>query len=218
LLEPGVDYEYLQSDVVVTGFELLVPVPAGALKTLAVRYTRPDDVVIGGSYSSYGITAAADTLMLEMIKAPDPRPSGPYATTWRLAMRNVYNLGVQNIPAGSFTLMILDNISPPFARPGSSALTYNLIFGIDSSGSWDGHVDAKWLDLVGGRLWFPDRHAFAPDPANVATWTGGEFEFTGPYQAQYDQALRIYNDYLNPTDENDVHQYTIMFTRTIPAD
>jgi len=220
LLEPGVDYAFLRDDTVVVGFELFEPLPEVALKSLAVRYRTPSGDVIGGSYSTYGISAYIDTLVLEMIKPRTPDPSGPFGSTWSLAVRTVYDLGLRNIAPGTYDLEIDDVLAPrpdPSAPEGAS-VPYTRIFGLDvtgesGSGPPDGHLDSGRIDLTRGLLYFPDAHGFAPDASNVQAWTGGAFAFTGAYQAQYDRALRIYQEKLNPSQADDVHQYVIRFTR-----
>jgi hypothetical protein len=56
--------------------------------------------------------------------------------------------------------------------------------------------------------------AFRPDASSVDAWTNGEFSFTGPYAAQYDASLAIYNEELTPTRADEVHQYMIQ-VRTV---
>lgn len=224
-LEAGVDYTELKRDGVVVGVELSQPVPPEVLKTLAVRYQTPSGTAIGGSYSSYGFSAPKDTLVLEMIKAPIPDPFGNFPSTWSLEVRNIYDLGVRNIEPGSYKIQIEDVLA---ARtnptvPLGGTVSYRRIFGLDATddtgtGPPDGRIDADRLDLERGLLNFPDPHAFAPDPANVAKWTDGQFAFTGVYEAQYDSSRAIYNRRLlgGSVDEAHAHQYLIRFTHTVP--
>ena len=158
-----------------------------------------------------------------MIKAPDPRPSGPYSTAFRMAMRNAYYLGFPEIDPSTLDVVIKDLLSdrPSRSRPEGSNVPYVRIFGLDRepSGSPDGKIDNIYLnwdrDLERGILWMPVLHAFAPPPERVAVWTDGEFEFSGVYLPQYETSMRIYAE-LYAGDPN-VHQYDIHVTVTTPA-
>ncbi|MDH4038683.1 MAG: hypothetical protein OEV86_14515 [Candidatus Krumholzibacteria bacterium] len=238
-LEQGVDFTLVldASTPTIVGIELTDPLPAAAQRTLALRYTNINGAAVGGSYASFGVIdpangqplvpgSAADTLMLEMIKAPDPRPTGPFASVWRLAVRNVYDLGFTDIQAGEFKVVIEDvlTIRTKPDRPDGSAVPYLRIFGLDvtdtaGTGGPDGKIDLTrgLVDLQRGLLILPDVRGFAPSAQSVDAWTNGAFAFTGLYQAQFETAERIYDDYLNATDENDVHQYVIKASITHPA-
>ncbi|HEX5133096.1 MAG TPA: cell surface protein SprA [Candidatus Krumholzibacteria bacterium] len=235
LLERGIDYDFIVSasdQITIVGIELFEPIQPTAQKTLAVRYTNLFDQPIGGSYASFGIidpatgqpvtaNSDADTLMLEMIKAPDPKPYGPFAFAWQLAIRNIYNLGLTNIDGNSLEVTIEDILNPRLnsAVPDSSQVPYLRIFGLDQTdrsgtGPPDGRIDLSsgLINLTTGTLQFPVARSFAPDKALVTEWTEGQFQFDGDYAPQYDKAQRIYTDYLNTTDETDVHQYVIKVT------
>jgi hypothetical protein len=224
LLEPDVDYSLIFDGSTVVGFELAAPAPTLELRALAVQYLNPSGVPIGGTYAYYGINASEDTLLLEMIRPPDPEPTGPFASTWTLAMRNAYALGWQDIDPASLTVVIDDNLGPRVdtSRPEGSSVPYLRIFGLDQTdasgnGPPDGRIDPDRFDPRRGIVWFPDERAFAPDSVRVADWTDDGFQFTGPYQAQYDRARRIYEERLNATQADDVSQYLITATATVPA-
>lgn len=228
LLQPGVDYDLIHSSTGdLIGVALRAAVPPTAQKTLAMRYVNLNAAPIGGSYSSYGINATPDTLILEMIKAPDPRPDGPFEYTWLLMMRNVYYLGWHNIDFEALSVRIEDVITARAhpSRPVGSDVPYLRIFGLDltdslETGPPDGQIDgfSYQLDLSKGFLFFPDPRAFAPDTVLVNTWTDGEFNFTGPYEAQYEKAGWIYNANLNPSEREEFHQYLIKAFLIVPAE
>jgi hypothetical protein len=230
-LGPGADYT-LTLDThtpTIVGIALTNPLPATALKTLALRYTNDYGKKVGGSYAAFGVIdpatgvpvvpgSMADTLMLEMIKAPDPGPAGPFHTVWRLAVRNVYTLGFTNIQGSGFALVIEDLLSPRAKpdRPEGSNVPYLRIFGLDVTdasgmGAPDGRIDLTrgLVDLQRGLLIMPAVRGFAPDAVSVAAWTGGGFAFTGPYQTQFDTAERMYDERLTETGTAGVHQYVI---------
>jgi len=232
LLTPGDDYDVITDTGIaktilgiVLDDSVLVP-----QRAIGVRYKNVAGEWVGGSYHTLGVidfatgqppplNSPGDLLMLKMLRAPDPDPNGPYGSTWALEMRNVYDLGFHITDPGDLAIQIEDVLTArsDATSPVASGVRYVRIFGLDRpSGPLDGKVDVDFLDLGRGRLWFPDLHAFAPDPANVNDWTDGQFAFTGPYQAQYDKAWRIYTDLLNASDENDVHQYVIKATLTTP--
>ena len=237
-LELGADYAVVPDALnpsMILGIELLEPIPVTAQRALAIRYLNSLGTPIGGSYATYGVidpatgepvvpNSSADTLMLEMIKPRDPRPTGPFGSTWPFAMRHVYDLGFTDIDPATLTIVIEDVLSVRKnpRRPEGSQVPYLRIFGLDQtdasgSGPPDGLVDPTFVDFARGRLTFPDLRAFAPDSARVAEWTDGQFAFDGPYQGQYETAKRIYTELLNSTQEMDVHQYVIRAVVTIPA-
>jgi len=223
LLTFGTDYDFIidaKSNQTV-GIELFDPIPDTALKALAVSYINQDGQAVGGSYRSLGV-ASSDTLVLKMLKAPNPRPTGPQRTVWPLMMRNIYNLGLTNIDQNSLKVEIEDIINTTRLNsdtPQGSDVKYLKIFGLDQTdrtgtGKPDGLIDLTYgfVDLNNGLLQFPSIDAFAPDTNDVATWTENKFQFNGPYQAQYDKSKTIYNSLLNPTQELDAHQYLIHVT------
>jgi hypothetical protein len=220
----GTDFSLLMTeDSVVVGIELKKPIPATELRSLAVRYRSQLDDVIGGSLGT-----TPDTLVLEMIKAPDPHPTGPLGSAWRLAMRNAYYLGFSTIEPATLAVRIEDVLSTRAdpSRPEGSDIPYVQIFGLDRHGAThsdppDGKIDNYYLgwsaDIERGILWMPAGRAFAPPAERVQAWTGGAFEFSGPYLPQYEKSSRIYRELLNPIEEQDVHQYIIEATVTTPA-
>jgi hypothetical protein len=227
-LQPGADYDFIIDALSqrTVGIKLVDPVPASALKAIGVTYINEDGTPVGGTYATLGV-GSSDSLMLEMLKAPDPRPQGSFGTTWRLAARNVYYLGTRDIRPNALTVGIedvLDATRPDPTSPAGSSVSYLRIFGLDQTGSDgsgppDGLVDPWFVDLTAGILVFPSAESFAPDSEFVDMWTDGLFAFTDPYQAQYDKSGRIYDELLNPTAQLDVHQYNIMVTvkrRIIP--
>lgn len=223
-LRGDVDYSLLVSrpDTVAVGIELKTPIPAAELRSVAIRYRNQLGEVIGGSVGS------PDTLILELIKAPDPKPLGVFGILWNFAMRNAYDLGFDPLTPARLSVVIreVNTTRADSSRPDSSNVRYVQIFGLDQtdasgSGPPDGKIDNFFLnwseDLKRGILWMPVGHAFAPPAERVLEWTNGAFEFSGPYLPQYEKASRIYTEFLNPTAEQDVHQYIIEATVTTPA-
>ncbi|HET6349301.1 MAG TPA: cell surface protein SprA [Candidatus Krumholzibacteria bacterium] len=231
LLTFGQDYDFLidaQSKKTI-GIELFDPIPASATKAIGVSYTNEFGQVVGGSYSSLGVNdpatgrpptpdSAADSLMLKMLKAPDPRPTGPFGSTWRLMVRNIYNLGLTNIDGNSLKIDIEDILNTTRLNsdtPQGSDVKYLRIFGLDQTdragtGKPDGLIDLNYyVDLTSGLLTFPSLEPFAPDTTNVTTWTEGQFQFHGQYADQYNTSKKIYEQLLNTTQEQDDHQYVI---------
>jgi hypothetical protein len=230
LLQLGVDYNFIiDTDTEdILGIELFEAIPNSATKALAVLYVNQGGQMVGGTYASLGVLvngvpvvpgSANDKLLLKMIKAPDPDPNHPiFGSTWKLEIRNIYNLGLTNIDGSSFNLEIVDilnsRLNPQF--PEGSEVPYVRIFGLDQTdrsgtGPPDGAVDLTLgrvnLDL--GLLQFPSVTPFTPDTTLVTDWTDGDFQFSGKYAAQYDTSRAIYNQKLNPTREQQVHQYII---------
>ena len=229
LLTFGTDYDFIidaESNQTI-GIELFDPIADNATKALAVSYINQAGQAVGGSYHSLGIAAAGDTLMLKMLKAPDPRDTGPFGTTWRLMIRNIYNLGLTNIDLSSLKVEIVDEIDKTRLNtdtPTGSNVKYLKIFGLDQTdragtGSPDGLIDLTYgfVDAANGLLQFPSIEAFAPDTTDVAEWTKNsadstEFQFHGRYATQYQKSKDIYERKLNAQDLADRHQYNINVT------
>lgn len=222
LLTFGDDYDFIRDAATqaTVGIELFDPIADASTKALAVSYINQAGQAVGGSYKSLGVirSTQADTLMLKMLKAPDPRPQGPFGTTWRLMARNIYNLGLTNIDKNSLKIEIEDILNTTRLNsdtPDKSDVKYLKIFGLDQTdrtgtGKPDGLVDLNYyVDLSNGLLTFPSLEAFAPQATDVAKWTENEFAFTGDYAAQYAKSKEIYEKLLNPTQEQDDHQYLI---------
>jgi hypothetical protein len=225
LLTFGVDYDFIidATTNATTGIQLFDPIPNNALKALGVRYINSRGQAVGGSFHSLGVAAGDSTLMLKMLKAPDPHPNPPgkhvrYGSTWKLMIRNIYNLGLTNIDPTSLKVDIEDILNTTRLNsdtPQGSDVKYLKIFGLDQTdrtgtGKPDGLIDLNnYIDLTNGLLTFPSIDAFAPDTSLVRKWTEGKFQFTGQYAAQYDTSRAIYDKLLNPTEEQDHYQYLI---------
>jgi hypothetical protein len=241
-LEPGRDYQYIQDFDTKEVFGIVLVQPVAEDKALAVNYISIADTStgvtyeVGGPYSQYEIPfgggAERDTMILELIKAKNPRPVSPgsdFGETWDYMMRNFYNLGLNNIEPASFDLNIHDN-TPRLdtSAPTGSKVPYIRIFGLDQENVAnqpipDGRMDATsvYLDTESGILQFPFKWSFAPDSSLVAkwtggrdslgTWVGGEFTFNdgGVFQDRYDKSVRMYTEHVtNPFVE--FYQYDIV--------
>lgn len=228
LLQRGVDYSFIvnaESQAII-GVELSEAIPNTALKSLAVSYVNNDAQRVGGTYVQLGVLPSApgydpNKLLLEMIKAPDPDPQGIFGSTWELEIRNIYNLGLNDIDGRSLEIRIVDKLKPRLnaSFPDSSGVAYLQIFGLDQTGSQgtgppDGRIDLTYgiVNLEAGLLQFPSLDPFTPRPDSVSRWTADQFSFTGRYQAQYDTSLAIYAEKLSPVRETEVHQYLIQVT------
>ncbi len=223
LLTFGTDYDFIidAKSSQTIGIELFDPIPDNAGKALAVSYINELNAPVGGTYRSYGV-ANADTLLLKMLKAPDPQPTGALEPVWRLMIRNIYNLGLTNIDQNSLKVEIEDNLNTTRLNsntPEGSTVKYLKIFGLDKTdrtgtGKSDGLIDLTYgfVDLANGLLQFPSIEAFAPSPDSVTAWTDTTFAFTGKYATQYDKSKKIYTDKLNPQTEQEAHQYIIHVT------
>jgi hypothetical protein len=211
----------------VMGIALTQPVPED--KALAVNYTtvrHPDapgsPYVIGGPYSQFGIPVDVggverDTMLLELIKAKNPRPDNEFGEVWNYMMRNFYNLGITDIDPALFKLTIHDN-TPRLdtSTPTGSTIPYIRIFGLDQINTAyepkpDGRVDVIYINIIKGIIKFPSEWSFAPPADSVMRWTDGGFTFHDGsiMQMQYDKSLRMYTEYLiNPLV--DAYQYDIV--------
>lgn len=197
------DFRYLLDDVTddVIGIELIGAVAEN--KVLAVRYINEWGDTIGD------IGTDSDPINLELIKNANQKPDDPdFGPAWRYMMRHIYDLGLQNIDAGTVWVQILENtVRADPHRPDSSAVPWLRIFGLDQTdetglGPPDDRIDLGLglIDLRRGLLTFPILRAFDPSDQDVALWTDGEFSFESPtYEglrnpALYDEFLVIPQD------------------------
>jgi hypothetical protein len=230
LLTYGTDYDFIrdpQTNLIVgVAIPYIGLLPAVAHRALAVRYVNEFNQAVGGDYRSLGI-ADSDSLMLKMLRAPDPHPHGLFGSVWRLMIRNVYNVGFTNIDPDGLKVSIEDVLNPTRTNrstPEGSTVPYLRIFGLDmtdadGSGPPDGKIDLTLgnFDLINGILVLPDVRPFAPDPANVEQWTDSQFAFTEQYQAQYDISKNLYDRILTDIEAQESHQYVLKVSVTIPA-
>lgn len=226
LLMEDIDYEFIYDFdylLLVVGIRLKEPVPEH--KALAVWYTNRAGHRIGGLFSRYGIPiypGDRDTLALELIKPPNPRPTDEFGWTWDYMMRFFYNLGMTDMAPGSFRVTIEDVLIPRTDRttPVGSDIPYLRIFGLDQYArngkpGYDGEIDYREgaLDLERGILIFPSLRPFAPDTNSIKAWSNAELRFRTPelyydFIAQLDSASLLYTEYL--PDPTLCHQYNIL--------
>ncbi len=224
LLEIRTDYNFITDANTnqVLGIELTDAIPPSTLKSIGISYTNELGDEVGGTFASLGIVPATDAkagnLLLKMIKAPDPDPNGIFASTWDLAIRRIYSMGLNDIDGRSLRVEIRDNLDSRLNRefPAGSTVKYLEIFGLDQTdvsgtGASDGLIDLTvgLVDLSNGLIIFESDTPFHPSSTQVAEYTDSAFAFTGDYQEQYDLSNRIYADKLNTLEEEQVHQYVI---------
>ena len=184
-----------------------------------------------------------DTLVLELLFGGSAltRPDNQFGWLWSYAARAYYELGFNDIDPSALSISIVDQLTSRSdrTRPEGSTVRYLRIFGLDytnADGSTgpNGSIDLIRVDYKRGLLHFPmelrvapdsataanyvlDAHVplqgFAPAADSVAIWTDGQFAFTGAYQVQWDQARRIYSEFLNSADLEAASQYLIRATR-----
>jgi hypothetical protein len=192
-LSPGTDYD------LVTPFEapapgLEIPVirlhqPLGAQSVLGVYFEE----TVAGSTVTHGDLQFGDLdstrgkligqILLAMVKpdlaaafqsTPDGRydSASPWYPTLAYELRDVYDLGVRDIPPGRFHLAVRHMVAYQLEDPDTLAgSTYLELLGLDRHGEPgsadpskpDGRVDAELLDAQAGLLRFPDLHPFDPD-------------------------------------------------------
>jgi hypothetical protein len=232
LLE-GRDYSFIQDFDTKEVLGIVLTQRVAEDKALAINYVTTEDAVnapgspfvIGGPYSQYRIPlgtggAERDTMMLELLKAKNPRSTGEFGAVWNFMMRNFYNLGLTFIDPDNFELSINDN-TPRLdtSAPTGSTIPYIQIFGLDqvdgvtNSPGHDGRIDAPsvYLNTTTGILQFPALNAFAPPHDSVEIWTDGGFSFLADSttRAQYAKSDTMYTGYLtNPLVE--AYQYDII--------
>ncbi|RMG69186.1 MAG: cell surface protein SprA, partial [Calditrichaeota bacterium] len=150
-----------------------------------------DQDVIAISYITEGDTVGMpfqkidENTPLVILKLIKPRAAKPeFKSTWKLAMRNVYNLGASGISTEGFDVKIL------FYKTGedldvdpATGKTFNFLLGLDRLNEQGNLVDGGdriidvrngWIfDLAHGYLIFPELTPFNPPP-------GSRFAFGDP--------------------------------------
>lgn len=135
---------------------------------IAVAYTTENGDTVGNIFASDSVQI--DTLLLKLIKPKSSNPS--YKSTWKLAMRNVYNLGASQIPAEGFDAKVLFTVTGEEQEVEvQSGRTYNNLMGLDRLNEQGDPVEGgdkridpnRWIfDLASGYMIFPSVTPFAP--------------------------------------------------------
>ncbi len=168
-LEYGRDYEYDED----RGFFWLKE-QVNEQDVIAVAYQTAGGFKRGMLFQEIPQDSTAKVL-LKLIK---PRASKPeYKSTWKLAMRNVYNLGASGIPREGFDVKIIYSVTGEDQEVDPKyKLTFNYLLGLDRINEQgepveggDKKVDIAngWVfDLGNGYLIFPSTTPFAPRPGS----------------------------------------------------
>lgn len=147
--------------------------PVSANHVVAVSFVRLDGSAVGGS--------DGDTLRLELI-GKDDRVAG---TAWepirRYELKNVYDLGAENIPQDGFALEIRKRAASGEILDNQGGVPYVQILGLDTHGlggdpNPDGIADLEWIDFEKGYLFLPHFTPFCPayDTTGFYYAPGGE--------------------------------------------
>lgn len=144
---------------------------------IAVAYATSDGDTVGNIFT--GDTTQTDTLIFKLIKPRTVNPAN--SSTWKLSMRNVYNLGGSSIPQEGFDVRVL------FAVTGEdqevevqSGKTFNYLMGLDRIDEQGNALEGgdKKLDrngsifnLSSGYMIFPSLTPFAPQDSTYFNHT-----------------------------------------------
>ncbi len=135
---------------------------------LAIAYQTEDGTTRG---MLVGDIADSTTIVLKMIKPQALKPEYP---TWKLVMRNVYNLGSSSIPEEGFDVNILytktgENVD---VQPVPPQLSFNYLMGLDRLDQQGNPIEGgdKQIDVNNGNIFdrangyliFPSLTPFAP--------------------------------------------------------
>lgn len=142
--------------------------PNADQNVIAVAYATSAGDTVGNIFT--GDTTQTDTLLLKLIK---PRTVNPTNTsTWKLSMRNVYNLGGSSIPQEGFDVRVLFAVTGDDQEvEAKSGKTFNYLMGLDRIDEQGNAVEGgdKKLDrngsifnLSAGYMIFPSLTPFAP--------------------------------------------------------
>ena len=128
-------------------------------QVLAVSFVRMDGSAVGGS--------DGDTLRLELISKDDRVVGTAWEPVRRYELKNVYDLGAENIPQDGFSLEIRKRAPSGEILDNQDGVPYVQILGLDTHGlggdpNPDGIVDLEWVDFEKGYLLFPHFTPFCP--------------------------------------------------------
>lgn len=191
-LVPGVDYDIL-TPYPLTADQREIPVirlksPESLESVLGVYFTESvgtatvahGDVTYSGDAPAFG--KYPGQILIQMVKpeadllarGADGRfdPSGAWYPALSYELRNIYDLGVRNVPMNRFRLAVR-RFDPSMAADPDTLYgqTYLEHLGLDRHGGPDspdpskpdGQVDEEVFDSETGLLSFPDLHPFDPD-------------------------------------------------------
>ena len=180
--------------------------PVGEQDVIAVAYKRQDGVVKGTLYQD----VPADSQAIILLKLVKPQASKPeYRHTWRLEMRNVYNLGVSNVSLDGFDVKVVYSVTGEDQEvEPKSKLTYNYLMGLDRLNEQGEVVEGgdKKIDLSNGWIFrlrdgyliFPTLTPFAPPP-------------NSPFYFDSTKAVKIYN-IKDQVEERRQHKFNLLIT------
>jgi len=152
---------------------------------IAVAYATEFGDTLGEIFT--GDTTQTDTLLLKLVKPRYGKPG--FESTWKLVMRNVYNLGASGIPIEGFDVRVLFTVTGEDQEVEvQSGSTYNFLMGLDRLNEQGSPVEGGdktldrngfILDLANGYLIFPSLTPFAPnDSTYFIRPEGSDFDIT----------------------------------------
>lgn len=136
---------------------------------IAIAYATESGDTVGQIYT--GDSTQTDTFVFKLIK---PRAAKPgYKSTWKLTMRNVYNLGSAGISTDGFDARVIYSVTGEDQEVEvQSGRTFNYLMGLDRLNDQGSPVEGGdkkidrlngWIfDLSNGYLIFPSLTPFAP--------------------------------------------------------
>lgn len=143
--------------------------------------------VIGVSYQTAGglkrgilgedISPQNPNVVVKLIKPANLRP---YYPTWDLVMRNVYDIGIRNVPERNLKIIVTYTSDETNIQiQPSNQKSFNYLLGLDRLNKddefidgGDGYIDSQnenILDLSNGLLIFPSSTPFFPSPSSSFT-------------------------------------------------
>ncbi len=133
--------------------------PVSESQVLAVAFVRQDGSAVGGS--------DGDTLRLELVSKDDRVVGTAWEPIRRYELKNVYDLGAEDIPEDGFGLEIRKRSPSGEVLDNQDGVPYIQILGLDTHGLGgapdpDGIVDLEWIDFEKGYLFFPHFTPFCP--------------------------------------------------------
>ena len=152
ILSEGVDYEvdYNTGIIIMT-----LPQGVNRIYSIGITYTRNDGIVVGNSSSP-----PVETKMLR-IRNQDVTDED----YWDLQVRNIYNIGIQNIPNSSFDMNVYTmpaggstpnyNVPSDVITPNFPDITLNDYLRLDSNNDLQINGEDATVDLATGNIYLP---------------------------------------------------------------